>query len=82
MHTILTGPVITAAMGLPANLASTLLQQHVNSTLQGQATLTPLQVVTQNTNNVSQRPVQNQVYNRNYANLITSIFHILIIILF
>lgn len=82
MHTILTGPVITAAMGLPANLASTLLQQHVNSTLQGQATLTPLQVVTQNTNNVSQRSVQNQVYNRNYANLITSIFHILIIILF
>lgn len=82
MHTILTGPVITAAMGLPSNLASTLLQQHVNSTLQGQATLTPLQVVTQNTNNVSQRSVQNQVYNRNYANLITSIFHILIIILF
>lgn len=60
LHTILTGPVITAAMGLPANLASTLLQQHVNSTLQGQATLTPLQVVTQNANNVSQRSVQNQ----------------------
>lgn len=82
MHTILTGPVITAAMGLPANLASTLLQQHVNSTLQGQATLTPLQVVTQNANNVSQRSVQNQVYNRNYANLIISIFYILIMILF
>lgn len=71
MHTILTGPVISAAMGLPANLASTLLQQHVNSTLQGQATLAPLQVsqplqvVTQTTNNVSQRPVQNQVLNRN-----------------
>lgn len=66
LHTILTGPVISAAMGLPANLASTLLQQHVNSTLQGQATLPPLQVnqplqvVTQSTNNVSQRPVQNQ----------------------
>ncbi|KOX75955.1 Transcription initiation factor IIA subunit 1, partial [Melipona quadrifasciata] len=75
LHTILTGPVITAAMGLPANLASTLLQQHVNSTLQGQATLAPLQgqttlaplqvnqslqVVTQSANNVSQRPVQNQ----------------------
>ncbi|CAD1479453.1 unnamed protein product [Heterotrigona itama] len=60
LHTILTGPVITAAMGLPANLASTLLQQHVNSTLQGQATLAPLQVVTQSTNNVSQRSVQNQ----------------------
>ncbi|KAK1132779.1 hypothetical protein K0M31_014154 [Melipona bicolor] len=60
LHTILTGPVITAAMGLPANLASTLLQQHVNSTLQGQATLAPLQVVTQSANNVSQRSVQNQ----------------------
>ncbi|XP_023288431.1 transcription initiation factor IIA subunit 1 isoform X2 [Orussus abietinus] len=67
LHTILTGPVITAAMGLPANLASTLLQQHVNATFQGQAALTPIQVnqpvqvVTQSTNNVvSQRPVQNQ----------------------
>ncbi|XP_017795301.1 PREDICTED: transcription initiation factor IIA subunit 1 isoform X2 [Habropoda laboriosa] len=66
LHTILTGPVISAAMGLPANLASTLLQQHVNSTLQGQATLAPLQVsqplqvVTQGANNVSQRSVQNQ----------------------
>lgn len=70
LHTILTGPVITAAMGLPANLASTLLQQHVNSTLQGQALAPlqvsqPLQVVTQNANNVSQRSVPNQVINRN-----------------
>lgn len=55
-------------MGLPANLASTLLQQHVNATLQGQSTLAPLQVnqpiqvVTQSTNNiVTQRPVQSQV---------------------
>ncbi|XP_011146269.1 transcription initiation factor IIA subunit 1 isoform X2 [Harpegnathos saltator] len=70
LHTILTGPVISAAMGLPANLASTLLQQHVNATLQGQATLTPLQVnqpiqvVTQSTNNiVTQRPMQNQQNN-------------------
>lgn len=67
LHTILTGPVITAAMGLPANLASTLLQQHVNATLQGQATLAPIQltqqtVVAQNTNNVTtQRTVQSQV---------------------
>ncbi|XP_012532371.1 transcription initiation factor IIA subunit 1 isoform X2 [Monomorium pharaonis] len=71
LHTILTGPVISAAMGLPANLASTLLQQHVNSTLQGQATLTPLQVnqplqvVPQSTNNVTQRPPQNQQNNIN-----------------
>ncbi|XP_018398361.1 PREDICTED: transcription initiation factor IIA subunit 1 isoform X1 [Cyphomyrmex costatus] len=70
LHTILTGPVISAAMGLPANLASTLLQQHVNATLQGQATLTPLQVnqplqvVTQSTNSVvTQRPPQNQQQN-------------------
>ncbi|KAL6437575.1 hypothetical protein ACFW04_004188 [Cataglyphis niger] len=70
LHTILTGPVISAAMGLPANLASTLLQQHVNSTLQGQATLAPLQVnqplqvVTQSTNSVTtQRPPQNQQQN-------------------
>ncbi|XP_017755640.1 PREDICTED: transcription initiation factor IIA subunit 1 isoform X2 [Eufriesea mexicana] len=65
LHTILTGPVITAAMGLPANLASTLLQQHVNSTLQGQALAPlqvsqPLQVVTQSANNVTQRSVPNQ----------------------
>ncbi|CAL1682901.1 unnamed protein product [Lasius platythorax] len=72
LHTILTGPVISAAMGLPANLASTLLQQHVNSTLQGQATLAPLQVnqplqvVTQSTNSVAtQRPPQNQQNNIN-----------------
>ncbi|XP_014483770.1 PREDICTED: transcription initiation factor IIA subunit 1 isoform X2 [Dinoponera quadriceps] len=70
LHTILTGPVISAAMGLPANLASTLLQQHVNATLQGQATLAPLQVsqpiqvVTQSTNNiVTQRTVQSQQQN-------------------
>lgn len=68
LHTILTGPVISAAMGLPANLACTLLQQHVNSTLQGQALAPlqvsqPLQVVTQSANNVSQRPVQSQVYH-------------------
>ncbi|KAM0735429.1 Transcription initiation factor IIA subunit 1 [Formica fusca] len=70
LHTILTGPVISAAMGLPANLASTLLQQHVNSTLQGQATLAPLQVnqplqvVTQSTNSVvTQRTPQNQQQN-------------------
>lgn len=68
MHTILTGPVISAAMGLPTNLASTVLQQHVNSTLQGQSTLAPiqvnqpLQVVTQSTNSViTQRPIQGQV---------------------
>ncbi|XP_043671596.1 transcription initiation factor IIA subunit 1 isoform X1 [Vespula pensylvanica] len=70
LHTILTGPVISAAMGLPADVAGTLLQQHVNSTLQGHPTLSsiqvnqPLQVVTQNTNNVvTQRSVQGQQNN-------------------
>lgn len=67
LQQILTGPVITAAMGLPAEFATTLLQQHVNSTLQGQAGLTtvqvnqPLQVVSQSANNIAaQRTIQNQ----------------------
>lgn len=70
LHTILTGPIISAAMGLPADVAGTLLQQHVNSTLQGHPTLSsiqvnqPLQVVTQSTNNVvTQRSVQGQQNN-------------------
>lgn len=36
LHTLLTGPVITATMGLPAQLASSLLQQHVNAALNSQ----------------------------------------------
>lgn len=36
LHTLLTGPVITATMGLPTSLASSLLQQHVNAALQSQ----------------------------------------------
>lgn len=36
LHTLLTGPVITATMGLPTALASSLLQQHVNAALQSQ----------------------------------------------
>lgn len=36
LHTLLTGPVITATMGLPTSLASSLLQQHVNAALQNQ----------------------------------------------
>ncbi|XP_033228716.1 transcription initiation factor IIA subunit 1 [Belonocnema kinseyi] len=70
LQQILTGPIITAAMGLPPEYATTLLQQHVNSTLQGQAGLTavqvnqPLQVVSQSANNLaSQRTVQNQQGN-------------------
>lgn len=67
LHTILTGPIITAAMGFPENVASRLLQQHVDKTLQGQAALTPIEInqplqVIQSTNNVQQQlPVQNQV---------------------
>ena len=60
-------------MGLPAEYATTLLQQHVNSTLQGQAGLTtlqvnqPLQVVSQSSNNIAaQRTAQTQVYRINH----------------
>ncbi|XP_067013000.2 transcription initiation factor IIA subunit 1 [Anabrus simplex] len=37
LHSVLTGPVISATMALPPQLASTLLQQHVTAALQGQA---------------------------------------------
>ncbi|XP_043276236.1 transcription initiation factor IIA subunit 1 isoform X2 [Venturia canescens] len=78
LHTILTGPVITAAMGFPTDVASRLLQQHVDKTLQGQAALAPMQinqpiqVITQNTNNVqpvSQLPVQSQGTQGNMTQL-------------
>ncbi|XP_015123967.1 transcription initiation factor IIA subunit 1 [Diachasma alloeum] len=64
LHTILTGPVITAAMGFPTDVASRLLQQHVDKTLQGQAALAPMDInqplqVIQGTTNV-QLPTQNQ----------------------
>ncbi|XP_074112052.1 transcription factor IIA L [Cotesia typhae] len=62
LATILTGPVITAAMGFPENVASKLLQQHVDKTLQGQSTM-PIeinQVITQANNVQQQMPVQNQ----------------------
>ncbi|XP_018571113.1 transcription initiation factor IIA subunit 1-like [Anoplophora glabripennis] len=36
LHRVLTGPVITATMGLPPNIASTLLQQHVNAAFNSQ----------------------------------------------
>ncbi|CAH1402635.1 unnamed protein product [Nezara viridula] len=38
LQQVLTGPVITATMAMPPNLAPTLLQQHVTAALQGQAT--------------------------------------------
>ncbi|XP_011311770.1 transcription initiation factor IIA subunit 1 [Fopius arisanus] len=64
LQTILTGPVITAAMGFPMDVASRLLQQHVDKTLQGQASLTPMEInqplqVIQGTATM-QLPVQNQ----------------------
>lgn len=37
LQQVLTGPVITATMAMPPNLAPTLLQQHVTAALQGQA---------------------------------------------
>ncbi|XP_077285955.1 transcription factor IIA L [Arctopsyche grandis] len=36
LHQVLTGPIITATMNLPQNLAATLLQQHINAALSGQ----------------------------------------------
>ncbi|XP_034948097.1 transcription initiation factor IIA subunit 1 [Chelonus insularis] len=63
---ILTGSVITAAMGFPENIASKILQQHVDKTLQGQVTLAPIEInqpiqTIQTANNVQQQmPVQNQ----------------------
>ena len=36
LQKVLTGPVITATMGLPANIASSLLQQHVNAAFSSQ----------------------------------------------
>ncbi|CAH1115814.1 unnamed protein product [Psylliodes chrysocephalus] len=36
LQKVLTGPVITATMGLPANIASSLLQQHVNAAFNSQ----------------------------------------------
>lgn len=68
-------------MGLPADVAGTLLQQHVNSTLQGHPSLSsiqvnqPLQVVTQNTNNViTQRSVQGQVSTISKLQIFTKCF--------
>lgn len=37
LQQVLTGPVISATMNLPLQLACSLLQQHVNAALQGQA---------------------------------------------
>lgn len=37
LQTILTGPVITNSMALPTHLATSLLQQHVNSVLAAQS---------------------------------------------
>lgn len=36
LQKVLTGPVITATMGLPAHIASSLLQQHVNAAFSSQ----------------------------------------------
>ncbi|KAK0179873.1 hypothetical protein PV327_005584 [Microctonus hyperodae] len=44
LHTILTGNIITAAMNFPENVASRLLQQHVDKTLQGQAALASIEI--------------------------------------
>ena len=44
LHNIFTGPVITAAIALPIPFATSLLQQHVNSTFEGLPGFTPVPV--------------------------------------
>jgi transcription initiation factor TFIIA large subunit len=37
LHQVITGPIITSIMPLPPNIASSVLQQHVNAALQNAA---------------------------------------------
>lgn len=37
LHSVLTGPVISATMALPTHVAEAVLQSHVTANLQGQA---------------------------------------------
>lgn len=39
LHQVLTGPIITSIMPLPPHIASSVLQQHVNSALANQAAM-------------------------------------------
>lgn len=50
LQQVLTGPVISATMAMPPNLAPALLQQHVTAALQGQATTGLIQMQHPNTN--------------------------------
>lgn len=44
LPTILTGQVITEAMNFPPDIASRMLQQHVDKMLQGQAAIAPITI--------------------------------------
>lgn len=59
LQQVLTGPVITATMAMPPNLAPALLQQHVTAALQGQATTGLIQM---------QHPTSNNLPNNNSSN--------------
>ncbi|CAG9859589.1 unnamed protein product [Phyllotreta striolata] len=48
LQKVLTGPVITATMGLPAHIASSLLQQHVNAALNSQQQGAAVAIVNKN----------------------------------
>lgn len=67
MHALFTGPIISAAIALPTPFATSLLQQHVNSTFEGVPGFTPVQVqplhvVEQGSNNIMQQQlIQGQV---------------------
>lgn len=66
LQSILTGPVIDAAVGLPAHEATSLIQQHINQRFEGPPLITPLrflnpvQVVRQSTTNFIQPQMQGQ----------------------
>ncbi|XP_058799713.1 transcription initiation factor IIA subunit 1 [Phymastichus coffea] len=68
LHALFTGPIISAAISLPTPFATSLLQQHVNSTFEGVPGFTPVQVqpvhvVDSGSNNIMQQQlIQGQAH--------------------
>ncbi|XP_011502598.1 PREDICTED: transcription initiation factor IIA subunit 1 isoform X2 [Ceratosolen solmsi marchali] len=75
LHAIFTGPIITAAIALPVPFATSLLQQHVNSTFEGLPGFTPVpvphpvHVVPQGANNIMQQQLIQGQQQGNIAQL-------------
>ncbi|BES93677.1 Transcription factor IIA, alpha/beta subunit [Nesidiocoris tenuis] len=59
LQSLLTGPIISATMALPLNMATALLQQHVTTTLQGLQQQATTQAGLQLHNTVQQQSVMN-----------------------